>query len=85
MIDLHSTLQEIKGNLPEWLSEALDIVLEYGKPATTGEILPRYNNFTSCNTQLLLLKSQLSPDNSQLLLLLCINTTMYLLYFIVFF
>ncbi|XP_063691103.1 uncharacterized protein LOC134823533 [Bolinopsis microptera] len=58
-------LEEIKSNLPDWLSEALDIVLEYGKPVTTGEILSRYNNFTSCNTQLLLLKSQLSPDNME--------------------
>ena len=47
------------------MSEALDIVLEYARPDSAGQILTRYSNFTSGNTQLLLLKSQLSPENSE--------------------
>ncbi|KAL5248819.1 hypothetical protein ACHWQZ_G017865 [Mnemiopsis leidyi] len=60
---LAQQLEEIKVSLEPWFSEALDIVLEYARPDSAGQILSRYSNFTSGNTQLLLLKSQLSPEH----------------------
>lgn len=58
-------VQEIRESLQGWLKEGLDIVLEYAKPEIASRILSQFGECSSSHTQLLLLKSQLSIDNSE--------------------